>query len=99
MSRDTILKAPDGTRYSLDTLATQKWLDGHAPGAERVAGWLRGQALEAFKVGKDDHALLLRGLAERVEKEIVNKLKTAAADHALKYPYEIARKVKASIHE
>jgi DNA-binding GntR family transcriptional regulator len=91
MSRDTILKASDGTRYSLDNLATQKWLDGHAPGAERVAGWLTGQAIEAFRAGRDDEASLLRRLAARIQEELIPQLRQKAKDHEIAHPFDLSK--------
>lgn len=79
MSRDTILKAAsrerdDGTRWSLDNLATQKWLDGHAPGAERAVGWLVDEATRLFKDGDDQAAT-----APRPGPQAHGRLDTAAA--------------------
>jgi len=36
MSSDTILTAEDGTQYSWDNLASQKWLDELAAAVEQV---------------------------------------------------------------
>jgi hypothetical protein len=94
MSRDTILKAPDGTRYSFDNLASQKWLDGHVPGAECVAGWLSELGVTAWRNGDDKRALLLRELAAKVRSEIVPELQRAAAAHEKDHPYEIPRRTE-----
>lgn len=90
MSRDTILTAPDGTRYSLDNLATQKWLDGYAPGATQVIGWIRQRAAELFENGKDAEAVAMRSLAERVTKELLPQIRQRALDHERDHPYIVA---------
>ncbi len=91
MSSDTILKAPDGTRYSLDNLCSQKWLEGQVTGAEAVAAWLLNESVERFRQRKDDEAHELRNLADRINKELVPKLTKAASDHETKYPHEFAK--------
>lgn len=89
MSSDTILKAPDGKRYSLDNLATQKWLDGHVPGAEQVEGWLRHEAGERFKNGRDDEASMLRRLADHVRDKIAPEMRRKAENFELEHPFEL----------
>ena len=94
MSSDTILTAPDGTRYSLDNLATQKWLDGHVPGAEVIAGYLRGQAAEKFTAGRDGEAMLLRQLADHIRDKIIPAMEERAETNKLDHPYELGASKK-----
>jgi len=89
MSSDTILTAEDGTQYSWDNLASQKWLDGHVPGAEQAVGWLLGEAIEMFRRGEVDDAVELRKLAERMRKAVIPPLKSAAEKHSTDHPYEL----------
>lgn len=89
MSRDTVLVADTGAKYSYDNLCTQKWLEGHAPGAERAVEWLSDLARERFDQGKDDEARLLRDTAIRMQRVLVPKLDREAREHEDKYPSEI----------
>jgi hypothetical protein len=89
VSSDTILKAPDGTRYSFDNLASQKWLEGHIPGAEQVEGWLRTEAADRFTAGRDEEAILLRRLADRIRDKIVPEMRRRAEAHTIDHPFEL----------
>lgn len=74
MSKDSILRSENGTRYSMDNLSTSKWLNGQATGAEKAVVWLRQQAVEKFNAGKDADAVLLRSTADKMAKELVPAL-------------------------
>jgi len=91
MSRDTILKDKDGNRYSYDNLSTQKWLDGHRPGALAVVAWLREKAVDLFRQGKDDAAVQLRKLAEDATKEVIPKLEAQASEHLVEFPIQLEK--------
>jgi hypothetical protein len=91
MSRDTPLKAPDGSRYSMDNLATQKWLNGHIPGAEQAIGWLKEEAVSLFRQGDTIKAIYLQGLAKRLADEVLPGLIKNREIHERDYPYEIEK--------
>jgi hypothetical protein len=89
MSQDTLLKDAEGNTYSFDNLATQKWLEGHAAGAEIVAGYILERASKSFSEGRDTEAITLRKLSETIRTTHVKKMTERAREHAEKYPYEI----------
>lgn len=92
MSRDTILVDADtGERFSFDNLATQKWLNGHAPGAERAVRWLAELAVERFQQGKDEEAKLLRETAAKMQNILVPQLKREAQNHEKEYPFVLPK--------
>lgn len=89
MSSDVILKAPDGTRYSLDNYGTQKWLDGHEQGALAAVKWLQDLAVKRFADRQDKDALMIRGFADKMAAELLPQLTQRAAEHQKMYPYEL----------
>ena len=86
MSSDTILRDPEGREYSLDNLSTQRWLDGHEPGLDLAAGWLREKAVGLFRQGRDEEATRLRKMADEMQAEISASLRARCADHQREYP-------------
>lgn len=90
MSSDTILKDASGQRWSFDNIRTQGYLDGHAPGAEAVAAYIKKKATEAFSAGNDKEAFLLRKLAEDIVKDVVQVMVTRAKEHEKLHPEKIA---------
>lgn len=89
MSRDTILRDEDGNRWSLDNLSTQKWLEGHAPGAKKVSEWLREKAVELFTRGEDKAAIEMRTLAEDVLTRLIPEFQKYAERHAQEFPSQL----------
>lgn len=77
----------DGTLYDLDNLSTQRWLEGHVPGAETAAGWLRQQAVKLFEAGDDEQAVFLRDMANKMLVDLIPKLRIAAATHDKEFSY------------
>jgi len=75
-----------GRRWLLDRFGTQKQIAGYAHGVERAADWIIEQAVSAFRGSKDDDALSLRKLAERLRSELVPKLRRDAEEHAKNFP-------------
>lgn len=86
MSSDTILRDPEGREYSLDNLSTQRWLDGHEPGLDLAASWLRERAVEYFRQGKDEEATRQRKMADEMQEEISTSLRLRCAVHQREYP-------------
>jgi pyrroloquinoline quinone (PQQ) biosynthesis protein C len=91
MSRDTTLKATDGTCYSLDNLVINQRLTGKIAGINEAAAWLHERAVDLFRNGKDADATALRDLAKDMAKELGPKLQREAVQHAAEYPSELPR--------
>jgi hypothetical protein len=87
MSQDTILKNKNGIRYSFDSIKTQGWLNGHAPGVEMAAKWLRERATMLFNAKKDSEASTLRDLADKMETELVAACHKDATEYSTSHPY------------
>lgn len=83
---DIELHDDEGNVYSFDNIKTQGWLDGHRPGMERAAMYLRDRAVEEFKRGHDNAATALRNLANEMEKTLGEEMDKRAAQHAVDYP-------------
>ncbi len=98
MSRDLILHSDESEeRYSYDNICTQHWLEGHAPGLEAGAAWLREKAVELFREGKDSEATAMRRLAEQMLKALKPEMEARAERHGKEHPevVEVAVKAKA----
>lgn len=83
---DLELHDDEGNTYSFDNIMTQGWLEGHRPGLERAATYLRDQAVEEFKRGNDNAARALRDLANKMETTLGKEMDDRAAQHAKDYP-------------
>jgi len=79
-----------GRQWILDRFATQKMMEGYAPGVERAADWLIELAVSEFRGGKDDEATSLRKLAARLRAELLPKLRQDAEEHAKNFPAFLA---------
>ncbi len=86
MSRDITLTDPDGVRYSYERISTQNWLNGHVPGMEAAAGWLRERAVVLFRNGNDTAAVNLRKLADDMERELKPDMQKRIDDHYRDHP-------------
>ena len=86
MSRDTVLRDEANVSYSYDNLKTQGYLEGHAQGLDRAAGYLREKAGEFFQRGDDGKATLLRGLADELVAKVRPDLVRAAKEHEENHP-------------
>lgn len=89
MSRDRILTGDDGARYSLDNIRTQGWLNGHYGGLDDAVNWLREQAVALFRDGKDEQAVALRKLAERMGAALQPKMRLRAEEHERDFPMRL----------
>lgn len=89
MSRDTILKAPNGERWSLDNLVSQGRLDGKSAGVEEAVVWVKSRAVELFEAGDDTAAVTLRTLGDRMLAELLPRLRREAEEHKKEYPPRI----------
>ena len=90
MSRDVILTAEDGTKYSFDNIKTQGWLNGHYSGLDVAANYIKVKAVELFKAGKDEEAVKLRKLAEELVKKLEPDMRSRAERHEREFPMVIA---------
>lgn len=90
MSRDYILTAEDGTRYSLDNLSTQKWLDGHYSGLDQCCEWLNDRANSLFASRETDAAIALQRLSDDMRQELRPKMIKRADEHRREYPPEVS---------
>lgn len=70
MSRDVILTGEDGDTYSLDNLATQKWLNGHFSGLDQCCEWLDRKAAALFGQRKRDEAVALQNLSDELKQQL-----------------------------
>lgn len=95
MSRETFLKDEDGEVYSLDNLATQKWLDGHYSGLDQCCVYLERKATELFAQRQRDKAVELQNLADELKKELRPQMVRRAEEHEREFP----SKVKGGTHE
>lgn len=86
---DTILRDKRGNRYSYDRIASQGYLEGQPVGLNAARAFLCREAVKLFEAGKDDQAVAMRSLAERMEKEVKPGLEAAAAAHKRDYPDEL----------
>jgi hypothetical protein len=89
MSRDVTLTDPDGGKWSLENLSTQRWLEGHAPGAEAVIAWMHEEAVRLFRERKDEQAKMVRDLAGKASAAMVGDLRIRAQRHAEEHPFRI----------
>lgn len=92
MSRDVHLvdkSGEDATVWSLDNLATQKWLEGHAPGAEYAAAYLTDRASKVFLDGDTKKAEIYRDMAKEILAKLLPELRAKAKKHAEDYPSEV----------
>lgn len=89
MSRDTLLKDPDGVTYSLDSLATQKWLEGHYSGLDECCGWLEEKATALFRARKREQAIEMQSLADELRRELRPLMIRRAEKHEKEFPYEV----------
>jgi hypothetical protein len=86
MSKENILKDAEGVRYSYENIMTQGWLEGHAPGAEFIAGIINVRAQKCFSEGNDKDAFLLRSLAREILDLHVPTMKLKAEQNAKQHP-------------
>lgn len=89
MSRDTILKDADGGTYSLDNLATQKWLEGHYSGLDECCGWLEEKATMLFRARKREQAIEMQSLADELRRDLRPLMIRRAEEHEREFPYEV----------
>lgn len=88
MSREWIATDDEGT-FSADNLATQKWLEGHEPGAKQVVIYLRKRASALFDQDKTQAAIDLRALAKEIEADVIERMRADASAHLREYPWRI----------
>ena len=86
MSKPWIAHDDEGA-LDMDNLSTQRWLDGHVPGAEAASNWLHSEAVTLFQRGDDKNAALLRDVAVRMLKEVTEKLEVNIKRHEREHPY------------
>lgn len=91
MSRDTILRDNEGNTYSLDSLATQKWLEGHYSGLDECCGWLEEKAATLFRLRKRNEAAEMQNLADELRRELRPKMIKHAEEHEREYPWQLER--------
>lgn len=91
MSRDTIMTDADGEQYSFDGLATQKWLEGHKPGLEAGAAYLKEQATDLFRSGHHNQAIAMQELAKQMLGAVGPLLDKQVADHKRDHPYKVTQ--------
>ena len=89
MSRETILTDDEGNKYSLDNLATQKWLDGHYSGLDDCCAWLDQKATALFSQRKRQQATEMQELADEMKKELRPKMVKRATEHEAEYPWRL----------
>ncbi|HTG95765.1 MAG TPA: hypothetical protein VL866_24405 [Pyrinomonadaceae bacterium] len=89
MSRETLLKDDDGEVYSLDNLATQKWLDGHYSGLDDCCAYLEKKATQLFSQRQRDKAVELQNLADELKKELRPAMVKRAKEHEVEFPSKV----------
>ena len=89
MSRDTLLKDEQGNVYSMDNLATQKWLDGHYSGLDQCCLWLENKAAMLFAQRKREQAIELQNLADELKRELKPEMVKRAQEHRVEFPAEL----------
>jgi hypothetical protein len=89
MSRETLLKDNEGNVWSLDNLATQKWLDGHYSGLDQCCKWLELRANELFSQRAHDKALYLQGLADQLKQNLRPEMVKRAKEHEQEFPPQL----------
>lgn len=89
MSRDTVLKDAEGTAYSMDNLATQKWLEGHYSGLDECCGWLEEKATALFRARKREQAIEMQSLADELRGDLRLRMIKRAEEHERDFPYEL----------
>lgn len=87
---DTLLTDEEGTTYSLDNLATQKWLEGHYSGLDQCRNWLEQKATALFSQRKRDKATELQDLADELKRELRPLMVKRAEEHEKEFPSVIA---------
>lgn len=87
MSRDTLLTDEEGNEYSLDNLATQKWLEGHFSGLDECCNWLEIRANDLFKQRAHDKALYLQGLSDQLKQKLRPEMVKRATEHEKDHPW------------
>lgn len=92
MSRDAILVDPeDGERYSFDNFSTQKWLEGHRPGLDLGADFLKRKAIKLFTEGKHDEAIAMQDLAKEMLREVMPGIEKRVNEHAVTHPFRLGK--------
>lgn len=86
MSSDTILTDPDGGKWSLDNLSTQKWLEGRVACVQDIVTALNSLAGEAFGRQQDERAKWLRQIANEIEEKHLPELQRSVERHKRDYP-------------
>lgn len=86
MSSETLLRDEQGNVYCYETLYTQAWLEGHAPGIDRVAKHILNMASECFARGDDHRAHMLRELSQHVGLSMQAAAITEANEHEKNHP-------------
>jgi hypothetical protein len=86
MSRDTILTDEANVRYSYDHIRTQSYLEGHSPGLDAAAGFLRTKATALFEAGKHDEAIAMQKLAKEMVEKLEPEMEKRAKQHKKDYP-------------
>lgn len=89
MSRDTLLTDEEGNTYSLDSLATQKWLEGHYSGLDECCGWLEEKAATLFRMRKREEATNMQNLADELRRELRPKMIKQAERHETEFPWRL----------
>jgi hypothetical protein len=93
MSRDLLLTDKEtGDVYSFSNLSTQKWLEGHYSGLDGCVGWLMSESVELFKHRKDQEALAVRRLADRMKEALESAMRKRAKEHEIEFPTLISKK-------
>lgn len=89
MSRETLLRDDDGSVYSLDNLATQKWLEGHYAGLDECKGWLEEKAIKLFQERRREEANAMQALADEMNSDLRLTMIKRAEEHERKFPSQI----------
>ncbi len=91
MSQDTLLKDTHGNVYSMDNLATQKWLEGHYSGLDQCCEWLEQRATVLFNERRLDQAVTLQKLADEMKSDLEPQMIARAQEHEKEYPSQLKR--------
>jgi len=91
MSSDTVLKDSHGNVYSLDNLATQKWLEGHYSGLDECCGWLEEKATLLFRMRKREQAVEMQSLADDLRRDLRPQMIKRAEEHEAEFPPKLEK--------
>jgi hypothetical protein len=89
VSRDSLLKDENGIIYSLESLSTQKWLEGHYSGLDQCCQWLDQRATLLFNERKRDDAIRLQNLVDEMKRDLRPKMVKRAEEHEREFPSQV----------